>query len=474
MQQHEPTATQPSLAELLALQRRAHRAQPNPSQALRLDRLRRLAEMTERHRQPLIEAIAADFGHRSAHETELCDLLPVASAIRHARRHLGAWMLPRRMPTALHFLPGRNRLLRQPLGVVGVMAPWNYPYQLAIGPVIAALAAGNRAMVKPSEHTPACSALLARMVGEHFDAEELLVVNGGADVGAAFAGLPFDHLLFTGSTAVGREVAVAAARHLTPVTLELGGKSPAIIDASADLAAAGRSLAFGKLLNAGQTCIAPDYVLVPHGLRDALVAAIAGAARQMYGERADNPDYTALIHQRHAERLAALVDEAVRAGARAVQPCFGPPGSGRRFAPTLLLDAQPGMRAMQEEIFGPVLPIVGYGDIGEAIDFVNGRERPLALYWWGRDGRSRDRVLAETVSGGVTVNDCLWHFAQESQPFGGVGTSGMGAYHGEWGFRTFSHAKPVFEQSRLNGAGLLHPPYGKTFERLLRLLKRMG
>lgn len=468
------------LVALLDAQRRAHLAAPYPSFEQRQDRLRRLEEMTERHGPELVEAIASDFGHRSRHETRLTDLLMIGSAIRHASRHLRSWMKPRRMHTALHYLPGRNRLMRQPLGVVGVIAPWNYPYQLAMGPTIAAIAAGNRVMIKPSEYTPNFSGLLESLVADMFGRDELAVVNGGVEVAQSFSGLPFDHLVFTGSTATGRHVAMAAARNLTPVTLELGGKSPAIIDSSADLAAAAKSLTFGKLLNAGQTCIAPDYLLVPASRRDELVAEITKAAKRMYGDRDDNPDYTAIINERHLLRLQSLVDEAVSQGARAVYPTFAASmadsqGCGRKFPPTLMLDTQPDMRVMQEEIFGPVLPIVTFdGDVDEAIAFVNQRDRPLALYWYGRDNRNRDRVLERTVSGGVTVNDCIWHFGQESQPFGGVGASGMGAYHGEWGFRAFSKEKPVFLQARLNGIGLLYPPYGKTFETMVRLLKAIA
>ncbi len=473
-------STQAWLEDILLAQRTAHAADPNPAFGQRLDRLQRLATMTEQHGAELVQAIQADFGHRSAHETRLTDLFMISTAIRHAMRHLRKWMKTRRAETALHYLPGRNRLMRQPLGVVGVLSPWNYPYQLAMGPTIAAIAAGNRVMIKPSEYTPRFSALLEQIVSTHFAREELAVVNGGLEVGQAFSALPFDHLLFTGSTAAGRQVAVAAAHNLTPVTLELGGKSPAIIDPSANLNAAARSIAFGKLLNAGQTCIAPDYVLVPHAQRDAFVQALARVARQMYGESAANPDYSAIISERHFGRLQSLVDEAIAQGATAQRPTFpATPNANdatnahaRKFPPTLLLDVQPDMRVMQEEIFGPVLPIVTYsGDVDEAIAFVNERDRPLALYWYGTNTAHRDRVLDRTVSGGVTVNDCIWHFGQESQPFGGVGASGMGAYHGEWGFRTFSKEKPVFLQAPLNGIGLLYPPYGKVFEGMVRVLK---
>lgn len=471
---------QASLLDLLAAQRRAHGEAPMPSHAVRMERLRRLEDMMERHGQNVVDAISEDFGHRSSHETRLADLMVVGAAIAHAKRHLAAWMKPKRMHTALHYLPARNVLMRQPLGVIGVIAPWNYPFQLAMGPTVCALAAGNRVMIKPSEQTPLFSALLERIVAESFSPDELVVVNGGIELSQAFSSLPFDHLVFTGSTSTGRLVAMAAARNLTPVTLELGGKSPAIIDASADIEAAANSLTFGKLLNAGQTCVAPDYVLVPRERRDELVSAITQAARRMYGDQAGNPDYTAIINQNNYRRLQGLVDEAVSQGARAIHPTFAASlvdvqGGAYKFPPTLMLDTTPEMRVMREEIFGPVLPIVTYGgDIDEAIAFVNERDRPLALYWYGRDSASRDRVLSRTVSGGVTVNDCVWHLTQESQPFGGVGPSGMGAYHGEWGFRAFSKEKPVFHQARLNGIGLLYPPYGKTFEAMARLLKAIA
>jgi len=301
-------------------------------------------------------------------------------------------------------------------------------------------------------------------------------VNGGVDVGQAFACLPFDHLFFTGSTQVGRQVAQAAAANLTPVTLELGGKSPAIIDASCDIAAAVASIAYGKFLNAGQTCIAPDYVLVPAGLADSIADQFKAAITRLYPTLISNPDYTAIISTRHRERLLAIVQEARDGGARIVEvnPARERFDEGtRKFPPTLVVGAAANSRLMREEIFGPLLPIVEYDGLDQAIAMVNQGDRPLALYWFGRNVVNRDRVLNETVSGGVTINDCLWHLAQEAQPFGGVGPSGMGAYHGEWGFRTFSKEKPVFYQARLNGTRLFHPPYGKTFDLMLRLIKRI-
>ncbi|WP_292200218.1 aldehyde dehydrogenase family protein, partial [Mesorhizobium sp.] len=373
----------------------------------------------------------------------------------------------------LPFLPGRNRLLPQPLGVVGIVSPWNYPFQLAIAPATAALAAGNRVLLKPSELTPNFSDLLARLVEEHFSSDEISVVVGDAEVGKTFVSMPFDHLLFTGSTAVGRQVALAAAANLTPVTLELGGKSPAIFDASCDLDAAVASVAYGKLLNAGQTCIAPDYLMVPQGQGAAIAAKLAGAMAQLYPRLGDNPDYTAIVSERHQRRLSDMVAEARESGADVteVNPANERLGvSDRKMAPVLVRNAGESLRLMREEIFGPVLPILEYGTVDEAIDHVNRGERPLALYWFGKNSANRQRIMQETVAGGVTINDCMMHLVQERQPFGGVGESGMGAYHGEWGFRTFTKEKPIFVQSRLGAGALLRPPYGRTFERLFRLL----
>jgi len=447
----------------------------NPPQAVRRDRLERLLKMTEAHANEIARAISDDFGHRSVHETQLADILLIIGGIKHARRSVGKWMKPRRMHTALHFLPGSSRLIRQPLGVVGVVAPWNYPYQLTIGPTISAAAAGNRVMIKPSELTPRFSELLKRIVTAHFDETEIAVVTGDAEVGKAFCALPFDHLVFTGSTTVGRLVAESAARNLTPVTLELGGKSPAIIDPDCDLEIIVPRLAVGKLVNAGQTCIAPDYVLLPEGMEDRFVDAMRRAVAKLYPTLADNPDYSSIVNQRHYDRLSGLIADAGAKGARAVE--LKSEGErfdeGRKLAPTLLLGVKDEMRVMQEEIFGPVLPVVTYRNLDEAISYVNRHDRPLALYWLGDDHRNRDEVLARTISGGVTINDCMWHFGQESLPFGGVGASGMGACHGEWGFRSLSKEKPVFIQSRLNALPLLRPPYGKVFDAILRVLKKI-
>ena len=466
-----------TMTGLFEAQRRAFEGDMNPSPAVRDGRLARLAALTEQHQDAIAQAISDDFGHRSRHETALAENFVVLAAIRHARRHLKGWMKTRRVATPLHFRPGHSRILRQPLGVVGIVSPWNYPLQMALAPALAALAAGNRVLLKPSETTPRFSELLRKLVAGHFPAEEMAVVSGDAEVGRAFVQLPFDHLLFTGSTAVGRLVALAAAQNLTPVTLELGGKSPALLDASCDFAALAPRLAAGKLLNAGQTCIAPDYVLLPSGTEDTFAAALRAAVAKLYPSLANNPDYTSIVNQRHHARLTALLDDARSKGARVIEINPGNeefPAAARKLPLHLVLGATDAMAVMQEEIFGPILPLVTYQTLPQAIHYINSHPRPLALYWFGRDTANRDLVLAQTIAGGVTINDTLWHIAVEDLPFGGVGASGNGAYHGETGFLTFSKQKPVFYQPRLSGASLLYPPYGKLFERMLALLKRIS
>jgi coniferyl-aldehyde dehydrogenase len=472
------SATTPgALARTHAAQRAAFDVERDPSLAVRRDRLRRLALLTGEHESEIVAAIAADFGTRPAQETQLAELFMVSVGIRHARRHLVRWMAQRRVHTPLYLQPGTSRVVRQPLGVVGIISPWNYPFQLAMLPAVAALAAGNRVMLKPSELTPRMSALLEHLVAQHFAVDEFTVVNGGADIGQAFSALPFDHLFFTGSTVVGRSIALAAAANLTPVTLELGGKSPALVHAGADLAMIAPRLAAGKLLNAGQTCIAPDYVLAPAASVDALAQRIAASVRAMYPTLVENPDYTSVVNDRHYARLTALIDDAQRKGARVIE--INPAsetldGRQRKLAPTILLGVTPDMAVMQEEIFGPILPIEAYATLDDALAKINGRPRPLALYMFGGDSAVRQRVLAQTIAGGVTIDDTLWHFCNEELPFGGVGASGIGAYHGERGFLAFTHEKPVFTQPRIALTWMLQPPYGKRFKAMLRLLKKIG
>ena len=473
---HAPAATSADeLTRRFDALRAAHAREPYPAVAVRRDRLARLVAIVREREADLVAAIDRDFGHRSAHETRLAELYIVASAARHAMSHLPHWMAPRRTRTPLQLRPGRALIVPQPLGVAGIVSPWNYPVQLALAPAVAALAAGNRVMLKPSEVTPTTSALLADAIGRRFAADEFAVVTGGADTGAAFARLPFDHLFFTGSTAVGRLVAKAAADNLTPVTLELGGKSPAIVADGADLARVAPRLAVGKLLNAGQTCIAPDYALVPSARVDAFVAAVSDAVRSLYPDPMRGDDYTSIVDARHYERLVGLVADARAKGARIVTVPEGavPDPATRRIPPTLVVGANDSMRIMHEEIFGPLLPVEAYATLDEAIATVARRPHPLAFYLFGADRATRARILRETVAGGVTIDDTLWHFAHEELPFGGVGASGWGAYHGEAGFRTFSHHKSVFVQPRFAAAKLLYPPYGPRFDKVLALLKRL-
>jgi coniferyl-aldehyde dehydrogenase len=463
-------------ASVLERQRAAFLRDSYPSLAVRKERLDMLLALVEDNADAMIAAISEDFGNRSYDETRLLDIVTTVAGLKHAKRHLKSWMKDKRIPTALHFLPAHNRLIRQPLGVVGVVGAWNYPLYLTLAPAMAALAAGNRVMIKPSELTPRFAEMLRKAVAEKFPQDLMAVVTGDAEVGANFVGLPFDHVLFTGSTAIGRKVALAAAQNLTPVTLELGGKSPAIVDASADIASAAGSIAFGKMLNAGQTCVAPDYALVPTARREEFVTSLTGSMRKMYPFLADNADYTSIVSDRHFDRLRSLVEDARAKGAKIVTmeaPDANQAAVERKFQPTVVLDPKPEMKVMQEEIFGPILPVMTYESVDEAISYVNGHDRPLALYWYGSHSGRRDAVLRRTVAGGVTVNDCMWHVAQEDAPFGGIGPSGMGAYHGEWGFRTFSKEKPVFHQSKLSAMPLMRPPYGKLFRILTAFVERV-
>ncbi len=470
------TAAIANLARLHALQRAAFSRERYPSLQIRRDRLERLLSLTREHENAIVDAIDADFGGRSPHETRLAEILVAANGIRDALRDLPRGMKARRVPTPLSLLPGRGEILPQPLGVVGIIAPWNYPFQLAIVPATGALAAGNRVLLKPSEMTPRTAALMAELVAARFSEDEFAIVPGDADVGQAFTATKFDHLFFTGSTAVGRQVARAAAEHLVPVTLELGGKSPALFASDADLDLAVPRFVAGKLFNGGQTCIAPDYALIPVAMLDTFVMRVKSTIERFYPTIADNPDYTAIVNTRHYERLRRLVDDARSRGAQVI--AVNPGGesldaSRRKLEPTIITGVDDAMAVMQEEIFGPLIPIETYETLDDAIARIESRPSPLAFYYFGRDAGKRDRVMRETTAGGVTVNDTLWHFGHEGLPFHGVGDSGSGAYHGERSFLTFSNEKSIFYQPRLAPARLLWPPYGRTFDRLLALLRRL-
>jgi coniferyl-aldehyde dehydrogenase len=456
------------LQTLFDAQRAAYAANPMPPAAQRQQWLKALRDLLSNERQALIDAISQDFSHRSADETLLAELMPSLHGIHYASQHLRGWMKASKRKVGIAFQPAAAKVVYQPLGVVGVIVPWNYPLYLAIGPLVGALSAGNRVMLKLSESTPATGLLLKELLGRIFPQDLVCVVLGEADIGVAFSRLRFDHLLFTGATSIGKHVMRAAAENLTPVTLELGGKSPAIVSHDVPLKDAAERIAFGKTLNAGQTCVAPDYVLVPEDRVGAFVEAYRQAVRGFYPTLIDNPDYTAIINDRQLARLNGYISDATSKGALLI-PLFDK-GQGRRMSHSLLLNVSNDMMVMQDEIFGPLLPIVPYKDLDQAFAYINQRPRPLALYYFGYDKREQHRVLHETHSGGVCLNDTLLHVAQDDMPFGGIGASGMGHYHGHEGFLTFSKAKGVLIKQRFNAAKLIYPPYGKSIQKLIQKL----
>jgi coniferyl-aldehyde dehydrogenase len=454
----------------LAKQRAAHAAR-TPDYAQRIDDLVRLRSAFKARLPAFVDAMSADFGRRSRHETLLTDGMTVLGEIDHQRKRLRGWMRSKREGADWLFFPARTEVRYQPLGVVGIIAPWNYPVNLALMPLAAAIAAGNHVMLKPSEHTPRTSELLKGLLDEVFPAERVTTVLGGAEVAAAFAALPLDHLFFTGSTAVGKMVMAAAAPNLTPVTLELGGKSPCIVAPGYPIATAVGRIAAGKFLNAGQTCIAPDYILLPRAAIGPFVDAMKAYVAKSYPDVAGNPDYSSVVNERQYQRLNKYLDEARSKGATVIE--LGTGDAARRvMAPTLVLDARDDMALMQDEIFGPILPLVAVDSVDAAIAYINARPRPLALYHFDHDRARVERVLDRTIAGGVTINDTVMHIAQSELPFGGVGPSGMGAYHGQQGFLTFSKAKPVLYQARFSSLSMMRPPYGKLADFLVKFLTR--
>lgn len=446
------------LTDILQAQRQAASQASFPTLTIRRERLARLASMTKRHQQDIVRAIQQDFGHRSEVEIRLAEITALLHAIRHARRHLWHWMRPRRVGVPWRLGTARAQVAPQPLGVVGIMSPWNYPWCLSLMPVVDALAAGNTVMLKPSEQAPHTSALLAKLVPQHFTEEEFSVVQGGTDTAKAFSQLPFDHLVFTGSASVGRHVAMAAASNLTPVTLELGGKSPALVASDADIESAAQSIIFGKAFNAGQTCIAPDYVLVESRRLDALTHALERAIR---AQRPDAKEATGYVTEEHQARIEQLLNEARDHGCRVIEQ--GP------HAPTLVIDPHQGLALMQEEIFGRILPVISVKQIDDAIRFINARPHPLVLYAFTRQKALQESLRHTTRSGALVFNETLLHHAVPSLPFGGVGESGMGAYHGRHGFVRFSHLRGVFYQSKHSTSQWLRPPYRRWLLKLLGL-----
>jgi len=457
---------------IFAAQQAAFRQAPWPGAKARVSHLYRLREGLKTYEKIIIEAIDADFEGRSADETLLAELFPSMEGLAYAARHVAGWMKPSRRTPGLMFRPARARVVYQPKGVAGIIVPWNYPLFLAVSPLTAALAAGNRVMVKMSEYAPRLAAVFQKMVGELFDENHVAVMWGGADVGMAFTRQPFDHVLFTGSTEVGRHVMRAASDHLIPVTLELGGKSPAIVSRDIPVERAAERIVFGKTFNAGQTCIAPDYVLCPADRMASFLDACKTVFARCYPTLKENRDYTAIINDRQHARLQELLRDAEMRGATVipVNPANEDFTGSRKMPLYLVSDCTEKMRLLQEEIFGPVLPVIPYETLRQAVDYVNDRPRPLALYFFGYNRKNGDFVTRNTISGGVSINETLVHAAADDMPFGGIGASGMGEYHGQEGFLTFSKARSVFEKSRFNLNRLILPPYDRPGFRLLRRL----
>ena len=469
-----------AMQDILLRQRAAFTAELPVTAATRKARLQRALGVLLDNKDKLVAALSEDFGHRSTEMSLVTDIMASVKPLKHAIKHLDGWMKPESRPLdfPMKLLGARARVEFQPKGVIGIISPWNFPVNLTFAPLAGVLAAGNRAMIKPSEFTPVTSDLMKAILASAFDETEIAVITGGAEAGKAFAELAFDHLVFTGGTAIARHVMTAAAKNLVPLTLELGGKSPTIISRSADIGVATERIAMGKMMNAGQICLAPDYLIVPQEAEAEVVAGLKAATAKMYPTLLSNPDYTSVLGARHRERLEAHVTDAIAKGATVeiVNPAnedFSQQNTNK-MPLHLIRNPTDDMTVMQEEIFGPLLPIRTYSTVDGAIDEVNRRDRPLGLYWFGQDAAEQRRVLDRTISGGVTVNDVVFHVSAEELPFGGIGNAGMGSYHGADGFKEFSHAKAIYTQPKLDLAGLagFKPPYGdKTRKALARELK---
>ena len=469
------------MGQVLARQRAAFTAALPEPLAMRRDRIDRAIALLIDTKDAFAKAVSADFGHRSTEQTLMTDIMPSVGALKHAKKHFEAWSRSdrRKAMFPLGLLGARAEVVYQPKGVVGVIAPWNFPVGMVMVPMAGILAAGNRAMIKPSEFTERVAEVFAEAVPKYFAEDEVAVFTGGVDVGTAFSQLAFDHMIFTGATSVGKHIMRAAAENLVPVTLELGGKSPTFIGRSADQAKAGSRIAMGKMMNAGQICLAPDYLLVAKDQETAMIESVRAGVTEMYPTLLANDDYTSVVNGRNRERLEGYLADARAKGAELIE--INPAGedfassNGNKMPLTIIRGVTDDMKVMQEEIFGPILPVMTYDNIDQAIDYVNAHDRPLGLYYFGQDKAEEQKVLSRTISGGVTVNDVLFHNAMEDLPFGGVGPSGMGNYHGVDGFKTFSHARAVYRQPGLDVGKLsgFKPPYGKTTQSTLaRELKK--
>ncbi|MGY8972986.1 MAG: coniferyl aldehyde dehydrogenase [Sphingomonadales bacterium] len=465
---------------VLRKQRAAHHQMRPEPMALRKDRIQRAMKLLTDHADDLCKVMAADFGNRSPHQSMITDIAGTVNFGKYCLKHMDKWSRPekRHVQFPLGLLGAKAEVRYEPKGVVGILSPWNFPVNLSFGPLMQIFAAGNRAMIKPSEFTEKTSLLTKELVEEYFTPDECAVFTGGPEVAAAFSELPFDHLIFTGSTATGRKVMESAAKNLVPVTLELGGKSPVFLGESADFAKAGERVALGKMLNAGQICLAPDYLYVPESKQDEAIHGVWQGTANMYPTLLDNEDYASVVTDRHFDRLQELVADARDKGAEVIEVNPGNEDfsntNARKMPLTILKNVNDDMRAMQEEIFGPVLPVKTYRHIDEAIDYVNEHDRPLGLYYFGQDSNEREKVLTKTISGGVTINDVIFHVSMEDLPFGGVGPSGMGSYHGVEGFREFSHARSFYTQPKIDVAKLggFKPPYGPATEKAVKSMMK--
>ena len=462
----------------LQMQRDAYLKEGIVSAETRIDRLQRGVDVLIKYNEKITDALNTDFTCRPREVTLLTDVGAGIAPMKHAIKHLRSWMKPEKRPTMFPFnlVGGRSRIEYQPLGVVGIIAPWNFPVNMVFAPLAGVLAAGNRAMIKPSEFTPATSALMAEMIAEAYDPAEIAIFDGGPEVGQAFSNLPFDHMIFTGATSIARHILTAAARNLVPVTLELGGKSPVVISRSADIEKSLGRIMTGKTLNAGQICLAPDYLLVPEEKLHEVIAAAQKAVAQMYPRILDNPQYTSVINERHFERLNGYLAEASERGQKIIpinpaKEDFSTQQGTLKIPPTLIPEPADDLKMMEEELFGPLLPIRTYNNFEETISYINSKPRPLAAYYVGDDKQEETALISRTTSGGVCINDVVMQVAQEDLPFGGVGPSGMGAYHGLKGFQTFSHAKSIYRQASINIAKLggMLPPYGKATESTIKM-----
>ena len=464
-----------NMQELLSLQRKSFSGAGYPEVDSRIDRLDRLLTMLKKYDSQICETISEDFGGRAFELSRLADVFLTVEQVKHAITNVSEWMKTEQRPPPLPAgdAGATTEIRSMPKGIVGIIGPWNFPVHLILGPLVCVLAAGNRAMLKPSEITPKTALLIDEMIGEFFDPTEVAVVLGGAKVSEEFSQLPFDHLMFTGSTTVGRHVMRAAAENLTPVTLELGGKSPVVIDKDVDLSIVAARIMAGKLFNTGQVCVSPDYAFVPEELLRPLIAELEKATSTLFPSIADNPEYTAIVNENHFRRLQHLISDATAAGIETIT--FNPAdedyeeAANRKLLPRVLLDPPDDSAVMREEIFGPLLPIKSYKQIDEVARYINAHDRPLALYYFGNNEQHRTQFLNDIVAGGMAVNDVVIHVTCPQLPFGGTGASGMGRYHGIDGFREFSHLKAVYTQTPVEEiAGFMRPPYSDAMRGLLQ------